>query len=169
MCIQCNSIIYCHHIYYTVPGIRLGTNLYGFQSSCSWPAAQRYYCVFPLFPSAPMNLVETFSLVPSRVSPPILHTQAESGALVTGSSPPSRFPRTASIHPYRQQLSIGPVRSLSSHHATTYTYRLRSAPRVRRHRAASSQYSSSNGGCAYPGRKSMDHFLCALSYFSHTH
>ena len=87
---------------------------------------------FSLFLFAPENIwsCETSSVVPSRVSLLILHTQAEYSAHSRYSS---RFPRrrpsrpsTAIIH-YR-----GSVPSLSGR---VIAYRWRSLPRVRRHRA----------------------------------
>ena len=79
---------------------------------------------------------DTGSVIPSRVSPLILHTQAESGPYSRGSS---RFPRR---RPHIPSTASGSVPSLSGH---AIAYRWRSLPRVRRHRASSPQGSSSNG------------------------
>ena len=66
----------------------MGLTGYGSQP-CSWSAEQKNI-VFPLSPFAPENLVarESGSVVPSRVSLAVLHTQVESG---TSSRDSSRF------------------------------------------------------------------------------
>ena len=75
---------------------------------------------------------ETGSVVPSRVSPLILHTQAESSiwCLLTGFLPLSA---AASIYLFKPPYVIGSVPSLSRH---AIACRWRSLPRVRRRRAS---------------------------------
>ena len=100
---------------------------------------------------------ETGSAVPSRVSPLILHTLAESGAY---SRDFSRFPRRRPCIP---PTAIGSVPSLSGR---AIAYRWCLPPRVRRHRASSPQGSSSNG-CRLFMLLPWTNFCAPL--FSHTH
>ena len=88
---------------------------------------------------------ETGSTVPSRVSPRILHTQAESGAYSRDDS--SRVPRRRPCILFEPPYVIGPVPSLSGHHAIAN--RWRSLPRVRWWYRSSSQGSSSKGCCFF--------------------
>ena len=76
---------------------------------------------------------ELGSTVPSRVSLPILHTQAESGAYLPGFLPSSA---TASVYLFKPPYANGSVPSSSGH---ANAYRWRSLPRVRRHKASSPQ------------------------------
>ena len=105
---------------------------YGCQS-CSWSAEQgKYYFL------CPRSRLRVWSrelglAVPSRVSLLILHTQAESGAYLRDSTPPSRFPLRFPLEP---SCTIGLVPSLSGY---AIAYRWRSLPRIGRHRASSSQ------------------------------
>ena len=110
---------------------------YGCQS-CLWPAEQGKRN-FPCPRSRPrLRSCELGSAVPSRVSPLILHTKAESGAYLRDSTPSSRFSLRFPLEP---PCAIGLVPSLSGHAIalpmafTTET----------RHRASSSQGSSING------------------------
>ena len=67
---------------------------------------------FPVFVRAwEFGLGELGLAVPSRVSPLILHTQAESGTYLRDSALPSRFPLRVPVEP----CAIGLVPSLSSH------------------------------------------------------
>ena len=111
----------------------------GGQSSCSWSAEQGKL-FFPR-PRSRLRIwsCETGSAVPSRVTPLILHTQADSDENTHG----SRFPPA---RPHIPSTAIGSVPCLSGH-ATAY--RWCSLPRVRRHRASSAQGSSSNGCCLF--------------------
>ena len=103
---------------------------------------------FPLSSFAPENLVsrKRGPTVPSRTSPPILHSQAESGAHSPRDS--SHCPRR---RPHNNVLStaIGSTPSVSGH---TNAYRWRSLSKVHsvwRHRVSSPQGSSSNGCCIF--------------------
>ena len=111
----------------------------------------------PLSPCVPESLVsrDGFSRPVPR-QPDHLHTQAESGANLRDSS---RVPRRRpfSKPPY----AIGSVPSLSGH---AITYRLRSLPRVRQHRASKPQGSSER---VLPWQITMDQLICAS--LSHTH
>ena len=88
---------------------------------------------------------ETGSAVPSRVSLPILYTQAESGAHSRNSS---RLTRGRPFIYLRALCAIGSVPTFSGH---AIAYRWRSPPKVRRHRASSPQGSSSNECCLFAG------------------
>ena len=103
---------------------------------------------------------ETGSTVPSRISLLILHTQAESGALLTGFLPISA---AASIYLSKPPYAIGSVPSLSGH---AIAYRWRSLPRIRRHRASKPQGSSNNGCCHFAGHHGPINVRLS---FSHTH
>ena len=102
---------------------------------------------------------ETGLTVPSRGSPLILNTQAESDWLIINhqssiinhqsgaySRDSSRFPRRRPHIYIPSTTIIGSVPSSSGH---AISYRWRSLPRVRWHRASSSQGSSSNGCCLF--------------------
>ena len=91
----------------------------------------------PLSPCVPENLVsrEGFSR-PAPRHTAHLHTQAESGAYLRDSS---RVPRRRLYIHLEPPHAIGSVPSLSGH---AIAYRLRSLPRVRRHRAITLQGSS---------------------------
>ena len=91
--------------------------------------------------------------------PAHLHTQAESGAYLRDLS---RVPRRRTFIYLKPPYAIGSVPSLSGHHAISY--RWRSLPRVRRHRASKPQGSS---GRVLPWQVTMDHLICAS--LSHTH
>ena len=81
---------------------------------------------------------ELGSAVPSRVSPLVLHTQAESGAYLRDYTSPSRFPL---LFPLEPPCAIGLVPSLSGHSiALPMAFTTEN-----RHRASSSQGSSING------------------------
>ena len=93
----------------------------------------------PLSPCAPENLVSRDGFgIPVPRQPAHLHTQAqaESGAYLRD---PPRVPRRRPIIYFKPPTAIGPVPSLSGH---AIAYGWRSLPRVRRHRASSSQGSS---------------------------
>ena len=85
---------------------------------------------------------ETGSAVPSRTSLLILHPQAETGAYSQGFLPISA---AASIYVSEPQYAIGSVPSLLGY-AIAHRWRPLT-PRVHRHRASSSQGSSSDGCC----------------------
>ena len=90
-----------------------------------------------LSPLVPENFVSRDgfdSSVPRQ--PARLHTQAESGAYLTGFLPSSV---AASIYLFKPPYAIGSVPSLSGH---AIAYRWRSLPRVRRHKASKPQGSS---------------------------
>ena len=102
--------------------------------SCSWSAEQRK--LIQPCPSSRLSIWSrgTGSAVPSRASLLILHTQAESGAYLRDSS---LFPRRLRPFMYfKPPCVIGSVPSLSGN-AVAYQWRL--LPRVRQHRASSSQ------------------------------
>ena len=84
---------------------------------------------------------EAGSAVPSRVSPLILQTKAESGAYSRDSS---CFARR---RPYISSTAIVSVPSLSGHHAIAYQWR--SLPRGRQHKASSPQRYPRNGCCLF--------------------
>ena len=85
---------------------------------------------------------QTGLAVQSRVSLLILHTQAESGAFLTGFLPICAVASNCLIPSTAVEL----VPSLSGH---TIAYRWRSLPRVHRRRAISPQGSSSNACCLF--------------------
>ena len=87
-----------------------------------------------------------------------LHTQAESGASLGDYSRVSRRRPYIYLKPPYTVLSVP---SLSGH---AITYRWRSPPRVRRHRASKPQSSSER---VLPWQVTMDELLCAS--LSHTH
>ena len=97
---------------------------------------------------------ETGSAVPSRVSPLILHIQAESGAY-------SRFRDGA--HTYILPTAIGSVLSYSGR---VIAYRWCLLQRVRRHRVSSSQGSSRNARCLLRFHHGQ---LFSAPVFSHAH
>ena len=110
----------------------------------------------PLSPCVPENLVsrDGFSRpVPRQPAHP--HTQAESGAYLRDSS---RVPRRRPF--MKPPYAIGSVPSLSGH---AIAYRLRSLPRVRRHRASKPQGSSKR---VLPWQFTMDQLIFAS--LSHT-
>ena len=111
----------------------------------------------PLSPCVPENLVsrDGFSRPVPR-QPAHLHTQAESGAYLRDSS---RVPRRRPF--MKPPYAIGSVPSLSDY---AITYRWRSLPRVRRHRASKPQGSSER---VLPWQITMDQLLFAS--LSHTH
>ena len=111
----------------------------------------------PLFPYAPENLVsrDGFSR-PAPRQPAHLHTQAESGAYLRGSS---RVPRRRPF--MKSPYATGSVPSLSGH---AIAYRWRSLPRVRRHGASKPQGSFER---VLPCQVTMDQLICAS--LSHTH
>ena len=88
--------------------------------------------------------------------PAHLHTQAESGAYLRGSS---RVPRRCPF--MKPPHAIGSVPSLSGH---AFAYRWRSLPRVRRCRASKPQGSSER---VLPWQIPMDQLI--LASLSHTH
>ena len=113
----------------------------------------------PLSPCVPEDLVsrDGFSRPVPR-QPAHLHTQAESGAYLRGSS---RVPRR---HPFiylNRHTPSGQSRVSSGH---AIAYRWRSLPRVRRHRASKPQGSSER---VLPWQVTMDQLLFA--FLSHTH
>ena len=112
----------------------------------------------PLSPCVPENLVsqDGFSRPVPR-QPAHLHTQAESGAYLRGSS---RVPRRRLF--MKPQYAIGSVPSLSGH---AIAYRWRSLPTVRRHRASKPQQRSSER--VLPWQITMDQLIFAS--LSHTH
>ena len=99
---------------------------------------------------------ETGSVVPFRISPLILHTQAESDWLMVLTHGLSRFPRqrpsvlqyTTVYHTY---LSNGQPGHSRVYQVTQFAYRWRSPPRVHRYRASSHipQGSLSSGCCLF--------------------
>ena len=113
----------------------------------------------PLSAFAPENLVSRDGLgSPVPRQPAHLHTQAESGAYLRGSSRvPRRRPCIYFIPPY----AIGSFSSLSGH---AIAYRWRSLQRVRRHGASKPQGSSER---VLPSQVTMDQLICAS--LSHTH
>ena len=90
--------------------------------------------------------------------PAHLHTQAESGAYLRDSS---RVPRRRPSIYIKPPYAIGSVPSLSGH---AITYRWRSLPRVRQHRASKPQGSSKR---VLPWQVTMDQLIFAS--LSHTH
>ena len=113
----------------------------------------------PLSPYTPENLVsrDGFSRpVPRQPAHP--HTRAESGAYLRDSS---RVPRRRPFLSFEPPYVIGSVPSLSGH---AISYRWRSLPRVRRHRAGKPQGSSEQ---VLPWQATMGQLVCA--YLSHTH
>ena len=103
---------------------------------------------------------ETGSAAPSRVSLLISILRAESGAYSLRDS--SRVPRRRPfIYYLKPPYAIGSVLSLSGN---AITYRWRSLPRVRRHRASKPQGSSEQ---VLPWQVTMDQLICAS--LSHTH
>ena len=111
----------------------------------------------PLSPCVPENLVsqDGFSRPVPR-QPAHLHTQAESGAYLRD---PSRVPRRRPF--MKPPYAIGSVPSLWGH---VITYRWRSLPRVRRHRASKPQ-GSSEGVLPWPITMNQ----LAFASLSHTH
>ena len=111
----------------------------------------------PLSPCVPEILVsrDGFSRPVPR-QPAYLHTQAESGAYLRGSS---RVPRWRRF--MKPPYAIGLVPSLSGH---AIAHRWRSLPRVRRHRASKPQGSSER---VLPWQITMDQLIFAS--LSHTH
>ena len=111
----------------------------------------------PLSPCVPENLVsrDGFSRPVPR-QPAHLHTQAESGAYLRDSS---RVPRRRPF--MKPPHAIGSVPSLSGH---AITFRWRSLPRVRRHRASKPQGSSER---VLPWQVTMYQLIFAS--LSHTH
>ena len=114
---------------------------------------------FSLFPFAPENLVsgDEFSRPVPR-QPAHLHTQAESGACLSGFLPCSAV---ASIYLFNPTYAIGSVPSLSGR---AIAYRWCSLPRVRRPRASKPQGSSEQ---ALPWHITVDPIICAS--LSRTH
>ena len=108
-------------------------------------------------PCVPENLVsrDGFSHAVPR-QPAHLHTQAESGAYLRGSS---RVPRRRPF--MKPPYATGSVPRLSGH---AIAYRWRSLPRVRRHRASKPQGSSER---LLPWQITMDQLICAS--LSHIH
>ena len=90
--------------------------------------------------------------------PAHLHTQAKSGAYLRDSS---RVPRQRPFIYLKPSYAIGSIPSISDH---AIAYRLRSLPRVRRHRASKPQGGSER---VLPGQVTMDQLLFAS--LSHTH
>ena len=111
----------------------------------------------PLSPCVPENLAsrDGFSRPVPR-QPAHLHIQAESGAYLRDSS---RVPRRRQF--LKPLHAIGSVPRLSGH---AIAYRLRSLPRVRRHRASKPQSSSER---MLPWQVTMDQLIFAS--LSHTH
>ena len=102
-----------------------GSTGYGCQS-CSWSTERGIF--FLPCPRSRLRIWsrETGLVVPSRVSPVILHFQAESGAYSRDSS---RFPRRRPF--MKPSTAIGSFPTLSGH---AIAYRYRSMPTFRRHR-----------------------------------
>ena len=112
-----------------------------------------------LSPCVPENLVSRDGFgrpVPRQLSH--LHTQAESGAYLRGSS---RVPRRRPF--MKPPYAMGSVPSLSGH---AIAYRWRSLPRVRRHRAWPSKPQGSSER-VLPWQVTMDQLI--LPSLSHTH
>ena len=114
-----------------------------------------------MFPCPRSRLIiwsrEMSSVVPSRVSLLILHTQAKSSAYLRDSFLPNFA--AASIYLFKHPYAIG---SVPSYRVTQLiAYRWRFLPRVRRHRAGSPQGSFSSG--CYLLQAIMDQFTCASS------
>ena len=110
-------------------------------------------------PFAPENLVSRDGLgSPVPHQPAHLHTQAESGAYLRGSS---RFPRRRPCIYLKPPYAIGSVPSLSGH---AIACRWRSLPRVRGHRASKPQGKSK---WVLPWQVTMDQLRSAS--LSHTH
>ena len=108
----------------------------------------------------PENLVSRDGFgSPVPRQPAHLHTQAESGAYLRYSS---RVPQRGPFIYLQPPYAIGPVPSLSGHHA--FAYRWRSLPRVRRHRVSKPQDSSER---VLPWQVTMDQLICVS--LSHTH
>ena len=110
----------------------------------------------PLSPFAPENLASRGGFgSPAPRQYAYLHTQAESGAYLRNSS---RFPRR---RPFilKPPCTIGSVPSLSVH---AITYRWRSLPRVRQHRASKLQGSPSNGCCLGRSPWTMTNYYAPL-------
>ena len=116
---------------------RLALTGYGCQS-CLW-SAELGKRIFPC-PHSRQTVWsrELGSAVPSRARLLILHTQAESGAYLRDSTPPSRFPLRFPLEP---PCAIGLVPSLSGH-AIALQMALAT---MNRHRASSSPGRSING------------------------
>ena len=108
---------------------------------------------------APENLVSRDGFGSSVPSHPVhLHTQAEYGAYLRGSS---RVPRRHPFIYFKPLYAIGSVPSLLGH---AIAYRWRSMPRVRRHRASKPQGSSER---VLPCQVTMGQLKSAS--LSHTH
>ena len=122
---------------------------YGCQS-CLWSAEQGKRN-FPC-PRLTVWSRELGSAVPSRVSPLVLHTQAESCFYLRDSTPPSRFPLRFPLEP---PCAIGLVPSLSGH-ATALPMAFTTE---NRHKPSSSQSSSKNGSFLF--RYPMDQLMYA--------
>ena len=86
------------------------------------------------------------------------HAQAESGAYLRDSS---RVPRRRSFIYLKPPYAIGPVPSLSG---DAITYRWRSLPKVRRHRASKPQGSSER---VLPWQDTMDQLICVSLFHTH--
>ena len=113
----------------------------------------------PLSPYVPENMVSRDGFSPPVPRQPAhLHTQAESGAYLRDSS---RVPRRRPFIYIKPPYAIGPVPSLSGY---AITYRRRSLPRVRPHRASKLQGSSER---VLPWQVTMDQLIFAS--LSHTH
>ena len=110
----------------------------------------------PLSPCVPENLVsrDGFSRPVPR-QPAHLHTQTESGAYLRDSS---RVPRRRPF--MKPPYAIGSVPSLSGH---ANTYRWRSLPRIRRHRANKPRSSER----VLPWQVTMDQLICAFLFHTH--
>ena len=107
---------------------------------------------------APENLVSRDgSGCPAPRQPAHLHTQAESGASLRGSS---RVPRWRPCICFKPPYAIGSVPSLSGH---AIAYQWCPLPRVRRHKASKPQGSSER---VLPCQVTMDQLICAS--LSHT-
>ena len=107
---------------------------YGYQS-CLWSAKQGNWN----FPCPRCSCLRVWSreldsAVRSRVSLLILHAQDESCANLKESTPLSRFPLRFPVEP---SCAVRIVPSLTGH--AILRYRLRSLPRIRRHRDSISQ------------------------------
>ena len=111
----------------------------------------------PLSPYVPGSLVslDGFSCPVSR-SPAHFHTHDESGAYLPDSS---RVPRRCPF--MKPPYTIGSVPSVSGH---AIAYRLRSLPRVRRHKDSKPPGSSER---VLPWQVTMDGLICASLYYTH--